>query len=54
LDDITTQLRCVGQAHEAICDFLEYAITTSDDYFILEELTDAMSRNGDMNRLFDE
>ena len=54
LDGITTQLRDVSEAHEGICDFLEHAINTSEDYFILEELTDAMSRNGDMSRLFDE
>ena len=53
LDDITTELRSVDEAHEGICDFLEYAISTSDDYFILEELTDAMSRNGDISRLYD-
>ena len=53
LDDITTELRSVDEAHECICDFLEYAISTSDDYFILEVLTDAMSRNGDINRLYD-
>lgn len=53
LDDITTQLRDVDEAHEGICDFLEYAITSSDDYLILDVLTDAMSRNGDMSRLFD-
>lgn len=54
LDDITTQLRDVDEAHEGICDFLEYAIATSDDEFILDVLTDAMSRNGDMGRLVDD
>lgn len=54
IDGITTQLRDVDEAHEGICDFLEHAISTSDDYFILEELTDSMSRNGDMSRLYDD
>lgn len=54
LDGITTQLRDVDGAQKAISDFLEYAIRTSDDYFILDELTDSMSRNGDMNRLIDD
>lgn len=53
LDGITTQLRDVDEAHKGICEFLEYAIITSEDYFILEELTDSMSRNGDMSRLYD-
>lgn len=54
LDDITTRLRDVDEAHDGICDFLEYAVSTSDDIFILDVLSDAMSRNGDMSRLFDE
>ena len=53
LDGIMTRLRDVPEAEEGISDFLEYAISTTDDYFILEELTDSMSRNGDMSRLFD-
>lgn len=53
LDDITTRLRDVEEAHDGICDFLEYAIRTSDNLFILDVLTDAMSRNGDMGRLDD-
>ena len=53
LDGITTQLRDVDEAHKGICEFLEYAIITSEDYFILDELTDSMSRNGDMSRLYD-
>jgi len=53
LDGIMTRLRDVPEAEEGISDFLEYAISTTDDYFILEELTDSMSRNGDISRLFD-
>ena len=53
LGGITTQLRDVDEAYNGICDFLEYAIITSEDYFILDELTDAMSRNGNMSRLHD-
>ena len=52
IDSIITQIR--NQAPiEDISDFIEYAISSSDDYFILDKLTDCMSRNGDMSRLID-
>ncbi len=50
IDDVISQIRN-GASIDDISDFLEYAISTSDDYFIIDELTDCMSRNGDIERL---
>lgn len=50
IDFIITQIRD-DVPIEFISDFLEYAISSSDDYYILDRLTDCMSRNGDIERL---
>lgn len=52
LDDLMCEISNT-EASEGVSDFLEYAINSSDDYFILNELTDCMSRAGDMSRLLD-
>ena len=50
IDDSITQVRDLVSIDE-ITEFLVYAINSSDDYFILDELTDCLSRNGDIERL---
>lgn len=52
IDYVISKVRDTASIDD-ITEFLMYAIKSSDDYFIDEELTDCMSRNGDMQRLID-
>lgn len=52
IDDIVSKVRNIASIDD-ITDFLIYAIESSDDYFIDDELTDSLSRNGDMQCLID-
>lgn len=52
IDDIVSKVRNTASIDD-ITDFLIYAIESSDDYFIDDELTDSLSRNGDMQCLID-
>ena len=48
IDSIIIQLRDCASTDD-ITDFLDYAISSSDDYFILDRLGDCMSQNGNMS-----
>lgn len=50
IDDVISQIRDKADIND-ISDFLEYAINLTDNFTIMEGLTDCMSRNGDMSRL---
>lgn len=52
IDDIVSKVRNTASIDD-ITDFLIHAIESNDDYFIDDELTDSLSRNGDMQRLID-
>jgi len=52
IDYLVSKVRNTASTDE-ITDFLLYAIKSSDDYLIEDELTDCLSRNGDMQRLID-
>lgn len=52
INDIVSKVRNTASIDD-ITDFLIHAIESSDDYFIDDELTDSLSRNGDMQRLID-
>lgn len=50
IDDSITQIRDTASTDE-ITEFLVYAVNSSEDDFILKELTDCLSRNGDIEQL---
>ncbi|MDO5859877.1 SWIM zinc finger domain-containing protein [Methanobrevibacter sp.] len=53
IDSVVSQVRNDADIDD-ISDFLEHAISTTDNLVIEDILMDCMSRNGDMDRLFDE
>lgn len=52
IDEVVSKVRNTASIDE-ISDFLIYAINSSSNYLIEDELTDCLSRNGDIDRLFD-